>query len=488
VSYFRGPSRAEVQLLPPCIEDFVAANAPARFIDAYVESLDLAKLGFTRATPSPTGRPPYHPADLLKLYLYGYLYRIRSSRRLESEAQRNLELMWLLRMVCPDFKTIADFRKDNLKAFKSLFKHFSLLCRAENLFAAELVAIDGSKFTASNNSRRTFSQDQLQQIIQRLDERIENYLPELDSKDAQGEGSSSAKADDLQQKIARLKEDKGGYEELIAQMQDKGQTQVSLTDPDARRMKGPHHYVVGYNVQVAVDSKHHLIVAEEVVQDKNDQQQLAPMATAAKEELAVEKLTVVADKGYHRSDDLAACEKAHIQPLVPAPESTGGRTNSGEEVFAKKEFHYDPSTDTYRCPAGETLSHYRERDSRGIQGALYQNRAACPQCALKAQCTKAPFRAITRWANEDAAERCAERVTKQPELVAERKKIVEHVFGTLRNWGHDRFLMRSLEKVRAEFSLSALTYNIRRVLNVLGCQSLIEKLAKLRSGVAGAAA
>ena len=489
MSYLRGPSRAEVQLLPPCLEDFVPSDAPVRFIDAYVESLDLGKLGFTRATPSLTGRPPYHPADLLKLYLYGYLYRIRSSRRLESEAGRNLEVMWLLRSVRPDFKTIADFRKDNLQAFKALFKHFNLLCRAENLFSAELVAIDGSKFAAVNNSRRTFSQEQLQEILQRIDTRLESFLSEMESKDDDAEsGADGASASDLKAKIARLQEDKSSYAELVSQMQKEGETQISLTDPDARRMKGPHHYVVGYNVQVAVDSKNHLIVVEEVVQDGNDQQQLAAMAKAAKEELAVEKLKVVADKGYNRADDLAACEQANIEPVVPAPASTGGRTNKGEVVFAKKEFHYDAPADHYRCPGGQNLLRYRKRNSRGVQGVIYQNRAACRLCPLKNQCTKASFRAITRWNNEDATERCARRVAEQPKVVAQRKEIVEHVFGTLRTWGHDRFLMRGLQKVRAEFSLSALTYNLRRLINLTDWAQLIEKLRNPSVATAVAAA
>jgi transposase len=488
MGYMRGPSRNEVQLLPPCLDDFVPADAPVRFIDAFMDHLDLEKLGFTRAVPPELGRPAYHPGDLLKLYLYGYLYRIRSSRRLEAESARNLEVMWLLRSLRPDFKTIADFRKDNSAAFKAVFKKFNLLCRAEGLFAAELVAIDGSKFSAVNNSRRTFSQEQLQQLIERVEQRIQEYLSVLESKDREAEGTTTTcKAADLNEKIARLKQDKSGYEELVRQMEQQGQAQVSLTDPDARRLKGPRHYVVGYNVQVAVDSKHHLIVAEDVVQDGSDQQQLARMAGAAKEELGAEKLKVIADKGYHRADDLAACEQANIEPVVPAPESTGGKTNRGEAVFAKKQFRYDPQADLYHCPGGQTLSPYRKRNSRGLQGTLYQNRAACRQCVLKARCTQAPFRAITRWANEEATERCAERVAQQRELVSRRKEIVEHVFGTLRTWGHDRFLMRGLKKVRGEFSLSALAYNLRRVLNLIGCQGLMQKLPKFHSPAVGAA-
>lgn len=491
MSFLRGPSRTEVQLLPPCLDDFVPAAAPVRFIDAFVDNLDLEKLGFVRALPKELGRPGYHPGDLLKLYLYGYLYRIRSSRRLEAEALRNLEVIWLLRSLRPDFKTIADFRKDNVQAFKGVFKQFNLLCRAEQLFSAELVAIDGSKFTAVNNSRRNFSQEKLQELIAKIEKRIDQYLAELDQKDADAEGSgpsASVSAPKLQEKIQRLKQNKGRYEELLEQLQQRGENQASLTDPDARRMKGPRHYLVGYNVQVAVDSRHDLIVAQEVVQDGNDHQQLAPMAQAAKEELEVQQLKVVADSGYHRADDLAACEQAGIEVVVPAPATTAGKTTTGERIFPKQDFRYDAAADVYHCPGAKLLTRGKARQSRGVEGILYYNRKACQECPLKKKCTTSSYRVIARWANEDAAERCAARVAAQPEVMKSRKEIVEHVFGTLRMWGHDRFLMRGLEKVRAEFSLSAICYNLRRLINLLGVERLIatlKKTFKTAPGIAG---
>jgi transposase len=477
MTHLRGPSRSEVQLLPPCLDDFVPANAPVRFVEAYVEGLDLAELGFARVTPHATGRPPYHPADLLKLYLYGYLHRIRSSRRLEAEAQRNLELMWLLRSVRPDFKTIADFRKDNVEAFKGLFKQFNLLCRRLGLFSAELVAIDGSKFTAVNSPRRNFTQAQLAELIRTIEARIDSYLSVMESKDAEAEGSAPApSAQALQEKINHLKEQKGAYDHLLGELREAGQTQVSLTDADARNMKGPHGHVVGYNVQVAVDSKHDLIVVEDVVQNGTDFQQLGAMALAAQEQLAAEQLQIVADKGYHRADELAACEKAGIEPIVPAHQTTSGKTAKGQSVFPKQDFHYDPEKNVYHCPGGQTLAAHQRRTSRGLEGVLYYNRSACRNCALKTQCTTAPYRTITRWANEEAAERTLQRVLANPQVISRRKEMVEHVFGTMRNWGHDKFLLRGLRKVRAEFSLSALTYNLRRVLNLLSCEDLIQAL------------
>jgi transposase len=478
MSYLRGPDRSEVQLLPACLDDYVTQDCPARFIDAYVESLNFETLGFAHARAAATGRPPYHPADLLKIYLYGYLNRIRSSRRLEAEAIRNLELIWLLRGVRPDFKTIADFRKDNRKAFKGLFKEFNLLCRKLELFGAELVAIDGAKFKAVNNLRRYHTQEQLRELIQTVESRIEEYLGQLDHQDEQAQGVAGATdRPGLQQKLALLQESKGHYGELLAGLGSKDQTGVSLTDAEAPKMKGPHGYLIGYNVQVAVDAKHDLIVAEEVVQAGNDLGQLAVMAIAAKQELGVEKLQVVADVGYHEADQLEKCEQAGIETLVPKS-TRSGLGKDGKEIFSKKKFQYNASEDTYQCPANQTLKLERQDTNHGKQRLLYFNRPACENCALRSQCTTGLYRVITRRTNEAVVERTAQRVVARADLVAARKEIVEHVFGTLRNWTHDLFLLRGLAKVRAEFSLSALVYNLRRVLNVVSMQRLLAAVAK----------
>lgn len=478
MSYLRGPDRLEVQLLPACLEDYVDPNCPARFIDAYVEGLDFVGLGFKHAQPAGTGRPPYHPADLLKLYLYGYLQRIRSSRRLEAEAVRNLELIWLLRGVRPDFKTIADFRKDNREVFKRLFKEFNLLCRKLDLFGAELVAIDGAKFKAVNNSRRYYTQEQLVELIKKIEGRIEEYLGELDQQDDQAQGVTGVpdqKA--LEQKVALLKERKGRYAAILGELESKGQTDLSLTDADARKMKGAHGHLIGYNVQVAVDAKHDLIVAQEVVQAANDRSQLATMALAAKEELGVEKLQVVADKGYHETDQLESCEKAAVETFVPEPSGSSGIGKGGQPIFPKKRFPYDPVADAYRCPAGQSLKLVRQDTNHGKERLLYYNEQACQQCVLRSRCTTGTRRVISRRTNEAVVERAAKRAAAQADLVAARKTIVEHVFGTLRNWTHDEFLLRGLAKVRAEFSLSALVYNLRRVLNLVSMEQLLKTVA-----------
>jgi len=471
MSFLRGPDRSQTQLLPPCLEDYVAPDAPARFIDAYVESLDFAALGFLRAQAAPIGRPPYHPADLTKLYLYGYLHRIRSSRRLAAEATRNLELIWLLRSLRPDFKTIADFRKDNRQAFKALFKNFNLLCRRLDLFGAELVAIDGAKFKAVNNARRHYTQEQLQELVQTIEARIADYLQELDTQDQAAEGVAAAPTRRaLAEKITVLQERKGRYDELLQEMTAAGQTEVSLTDPDSRGQKGVG---VGYNVQIAVDRKHHLVVAPDVVQAANDRAQLSPLAQAAKAELAVAQLQAVADTGYHQADQLEACEQAGITTLVPVPRTTSGQSRDGSAIYPKEDFRYDATGDTYRCPAGQTLPRQGREERNGQPRNVYYHLAACAACAQRAACTKGKYRKIVRRVNAAVVERAAERVAQAPELVALRKTIVEHVFGTLRNWGHDHFLLRGLEKVRAEFHLSCLTYNLRRVLNLVGMAALL---------------
>lgn len=476
MNYLRGRDRSQIEFLPACIEDYIEPNSPARFIDAFVAGLDFQKLGFTRAQPASTGRPGYHPADLLKLYLYGYLNRIRSSRRLEAEAARNLELMWLMRGLRPDFKTIADFRKDNRQAFKPLFKQFNLLCRKMELFGAELVAIDGCKFKALNNPRYHYSRKQLDELLQKIEQRIEDYLKELDTQDGELQGVAGAPtAQALEQKIAQLKEQQGNYQQLLKGLQENGQNEVSLVDQDSRAMQ---KVGVGYNVQVAVDAKHHLIVEPEVVQSACDRGQLSKMALAAKTELGAQKLQVTADAGYHEADQLESCEKASIETYVPDTGKTSGRSTGGKPVFPKEQFIYDRASDSYRCPAGQTLNRGVVSKCKGKERAIYYNVAACSQCSLKTQCTLGRYRAIARRLNETVVERAAQRLEKYPQILARRKEIVEHVFGTLRNWGHDHFLTKGLPKVKAEFSLSALTYNLRRVLNLFSVEQLIEELTK----------
>lgn len=477
MNYLRGPERSQVQLLPACLDDYVDDNSPARFIDAYAEGLDFRALGFAHAEPNSTGRPCYHPADLLKLYLYGYLNRIRSSRRLEAEAARNLDVIWLLRGLRPDFKTIADFRRDNRASFKALFQQFNLLCRRLGLFGAELVAIDGSKFKALNNSRRHYTSEQMRELIQKMQSRIDEYLSELDHQDAQAEGAvPNPKREELREKIAQLKERRGRYDELLGNL-GADKKEIALTDPDCRKMRGAHgEHFLGYNVQVAVDAKHDLIVVAEVTQAANDRGQLSAMADAAKEQLQAASLRVVADKGYHEADQLEACERAGVETFVPVPGNSGGQGKDGRAIFSKQCFRYNALNDTYHCPGGQSLPRAHRERKDGKERIVYYSASACRNCPLKTRCTSGAYRRIARRINEVVVERAAARVAGHPEIVAQRKKIVEHVFGTMRLWDHDNFLMRGLEKVRAEANLSALVFNIRRVLNTVNLTHLLSAL------------
>lgn len=347
-----------------------------------------------------------------------------------------------------------------------------------SLFGAELVAIDGSKFKAVNNTRRHYTQEQLQELLQKVETRIDEYLSELDRQDKEAEGvPATPSRQALQDKNAQLKARQGRYDDLLGELQASGQNEVSLTDPDSRKMKGAHGgHFIGYNVQAAVDAKHDLIVAEDVVQAANDRGQLRALAVAAKEELHVEKLQVVADKGYHEADQLAACEPAGVETFVPDQGKTSGQGKDGKEIFPKEQFRYDAATDAYHCPGGQVLARGCASQSRGKDRVLYHHRAACRACPLKSQCTTGAYRVIARRTNEAVVERAAARVAAHPEIVAARKTIVEHVFGTLRNWGHDEFLLKGLAKVRAEFSLSALVYNLRRVLNLQRIEDLLAAL------------
>ncbi len=475
MSYQQGLDRSQAQLLPPCLDDYVTADSPVRFIEAFVETLDLQELGFRRTEPAETGRPAYDPADLLKLYLWGYLNRIRSSRRLEAESRRNLEVLWLLRTLHPDFKTIADFRKDNRPCFKGVFKHFNLLCRQMGLFGAELVAIDGSKFKAVNSPTRHYTAEQLRELVRTVEQRIEAYLEQLDRQDAEVEGvNANPPAQELAQKIEQLRARRGRYNEYWAQMQASGQREIFLTDGDSR---GQKRVGVGYNVQVAVDAKHDLIVEPEVVQDANDLGQLSALAQAARQNLQVEQLKVVADAGYHEAVQLEQCERLGLETYVPAPRTSSGQGKGGQRVYPKEAFVYDAPRDLYRCPARQELGCRYECSVQDKSKLYYYNMQACAECAQRKQCTTGAYRRIARLANEAVVERQAQRVQAHPELVAQRKTMVEHVFGTLRQWGHDTFLTRGLSGVRAEFSLSALSYNLRRVLQVVGTAGLMAALS-----------
>jgi len=475
MGYIEGMSREQKLLFPDVIDDFISQDNPVRFIDAFVDNLDFDELGFLKSQLAPTGRPPYHPGDLLKLYIYGYLNRIRSSRRLEKETHRNVEVMWLLRKLKPDFKTIADFRKENVKAFKKVFRQFTLLCRGLNLFGGELIAIDGSKFKAVNSKQRNFTKAKMKKALKRIDEKIEQYLSELDASDEVETDVHKPTAEELKEKIRQLKQRKDRYSNLHNEMEANAESQVSLTDPESRSMPKSPKVDVGYNVQTAVDDKHKLIVEQDVTNAVTDVDQLSCIAIEAKKALGVDQMKVVADMGYYHGDEIKVCVEAGIQPYISKPLTSANRKLG---LYGKEEFTYDPRKDCYRCPAGQELSYRFDTVELGRHIRYYMT-TACRSCQIRAQCTRnKEGRRITRWVHEHILEKMEQRVQSNSKLMKKRKQIVEHPFGTIKHWNDQSyFLMRGLEKVRAEMSLSALAYNIKRVVNILGVRKMIQALA-----------
>jgi transposase len=473
--YIKGIARQQLILFPESLDEYIAEDNPVRFIDAFVDSLDLAEAGFGHTSLVETGRPPYDPRDLLKLYIYGYLNRIRSSRKLEQECQRNVEMKWLLRKLSPDHKTIADFRKDNRKAFKEVFKAFCLLCRELEWFGRELMAIDGSKFKAVNSPKRNFNQTKVKAYLAEMEQRLDAYLKELDELDQAEVVPPSRSAEQLQAKIKRLKVRQVKYQGYLNQMEQTGESQLSLTDPDSRAMPQSPKAPVAYNAQTVVDSKPHLIVAQDVTNDITGRDQLSPIAIEAKETLQVERIKAVADMGYAHGKELKACLEAGIEPYVARPDTSA---NAKLGLFGKEQFVYDPQTDTYRCPAGQPLT-FRFDTVEKERHIRYYKTSACGQCALREKCTRnKEGRRITRWNDEQIIEQTQQRVEAHPEIMKLRQQLVEHPFGTIKFWwDHNHFLMKGLEKVRAEFSLSTLAYNIRRVLNILGVKRLLAALS-----------
>lgn len=470
MGHIQGQSRHQATLFPESLDELIPGDHPIRVIDAFVESLDLAALAFAKAEPAATGRPPYHPGDLLKLYLYGYLNQVRSSRRLEREAARNIELLWLLNRLCPDFKTIANFRRDNPPAIVGVCRAFTLFCREQALFGAELVAIDGSKFEAVASRKQVVTPPRIETALASIEERIGQYLRSLDEADV-AEPAVPASGD-THSAIETLRARQQQWQTLAGEMQANGETQRVATEPEARLMRasGGGH-VVGYNVQTAVDAQHHLIVSFAVCQDGNDHRQLYPMATAAQETLEAETLTVVADTGYRNGEQAAQCEARGITPVAPAPRVVNPRG----DYFTRERFDYDPATDTYRCPAGEVLTPGRTDRKQQVR---HYTTSACRACARRPPCTAAPRRTVLRHFYAAQVEAMDRRAQERPELMTARRCLAEHPFGTIKHMmGLPRFLVRGLTKVKAEMALSVTAYNLRRVINILGVPAMLNRLA-----------
>lgn len=488
-----GESREQSSLLPARIEDYVAADNPVRAMESFVGALDLAKLGFRHADrgAEEAGQPPYDPADLLKLYLYGYTNQIRSSRRLEREAGRNLDLIWLLKNLRPGYRTIANFRKENWAALKAANREFVLLARTLGLVGGTLVAIDGSFFHGDASKASIFTRKRLAEQIAKLDKEIEAYgksLADNDAAEAQDKGRDRNGGDggDVGARMAELMARRSRAKSDLDRLEEGEETQLSKTDRDARLLVKNGQGIAGYNVQAVVDAKHKLIVASEVVNDSSDVGQLHAMAKAAKDALEAETLQVLADEGYYSSLELKACEDDGILAYVPIPEGNGRLEKQGR--FSRKDFSYDPAGDVYRCPAGKLLRPMKGRSSgrwQNVSGRIeirYAGRKAiCGRCRLKRRCLArtAAYRTIARWEHEDVLERHRARMLGADKLMRLRSAMVEHPFGTIKcRAGYRHFLVRGFDKVRGEWSLMALCYNFTRLLNILGIEHFMARIAK----------
>jgi transposase len=478
--FVQGADRQQTTLLPECLDDWVDESNPVRAVDVFVEALDLRDLGFEGVVPAATGRPAYHPTPLLKLYIYGYVNRVQSSRRLEREAGRNLEVMWLTGRLVPDHKTIADFRKDNGPAIKKVCAQFVALCRKMGLLAKASVAIDGSKFKAVNSRDNNFTKGKMERRLAQIEESVTRYLSQLDTADRQicaGEEPEvlAARTTRLKEKLAKLEEEVKRLKAIEKEMLASPDQQISFTDPDSRSMatSGRGSGMVAYNVQSAVDTTNHLIVAHEVTNVGTDRSQLANMANQAKAALEAESLEAFADRGYFKGEEILACEEASITVTLPKPQTSGAKS---EGRFGKPDFRYAAEEDVYICPAGEKLAYHYTNEENGLLLRRYWTNA-CPSCAIRDQCTKGKERRITRWEHERIIETVQTRLDNNPDAMRTRRETVEHPFGTLKmRMGATHFLMKTLRKVATEMALHVLAYNLTRVMNIVGVRPLLEAI------------
>jgi len=481
--FIEGEERLQATLLPDCLEDYVSNDNPVRVIEAFIGELDLKVLGFERVEPEATGRPGYHPATLLKIYLYGYLNRIPSSRRLERETQRNLELMWLTERLMPDFKTIAEFRRKNGPAIRAVCAQFVEVCRRLNLFTKAIVAIDGSKFKAVNNRDKNFTRAKAEKRIAQVEASIARYLDALERADREDSDVAEAKTSRLKEKIAGLKRQMHYLKEMQKQVEEAPDSQISLTDPDSRSMatSGKGTGVVGYNVQMAVDAEHHLILAHEVTNIGHDRAQLASMGKKALEATGQAEITALADRGYYNDEEVLACEGTGVSPCVPKTQTSN---NPNRGLFSGEDFIYDAKNDRYTCPAGEILAKAAVGAHRKHDFDRYRNLTACLSCELKPQCapdspsTRNNIKQIRRWVHEGVLDNMQARLDRMPDAMTIRRQTVEHTFGTLKAWmGATHFLTKTLKNVRTEMSLQVLAYNMKRMINMFGVKPLLAAIA-----------
>jgi transposase len=473
MAHKRGRDRSEVRLLPAALDDYVSKDNPVRLIDALVESLDLGSLGYGKVNPEKTGRPPYAPSDLLKLFIYGYMHKVPTSRRLERQSRCNVEVMWLLGELMPDFKTIARFRSENAEAIEKTFEMFIKASLKQEFFGRTLAAIDGSRFKGVNSIGRVYDQSGLEKAIKRTKKKLQDYMHQMDELDQQEEEVEQITEAELNEKIKKMKEEVKKLQEAEKKLKTSGQTQIAITDPDCRRMKVGSRAMAGYNVQVAVDKKNKLIAAFKVTNDRADFNNLFEIALKTKRHLDVEKLSVLTDTGYYDCDEVYKCHQEGITTFINSPAS-----KLGQNKFSKAKFIYNPQKDVYQCPAGKTMKFLHTVNKGDGRLLRAYGTKACLSCDLKLKCTASKIgRLVQRYPNEHVMDAMAERVKKNPNLMRQRKAIIEHIFGCIKSSMNLReFLTKGFKNVRAEFSLAALAFNLKRLLNLVGTEKLIAAL------------
>ncbi len=471
--FIQGQARTQSTLFPEMLDDFVAEDSAVRVIDFFIDELNLAGLGF-QTEPNSKGRPAYHPIILLKIYVYGYFNQVHSSRRLEREAQRNIELMWLVGRLVPDFKTIADFRKDNRQAIRLVCREFVMLCKRVGLFKDAFVAIDGSKFKAVNNRDKNFTRAKMKRRLSDVETSIDRYLDSLANVDAQESKADNGKTEQLEQKVAALKTEMARLKALEVEMANAPEQQISETDPDARSMKTRGEGMVGYNVQIAVDVNSHMIISHDVTNVGNDRNLLAEVAADAKQVLGVDSLTAIADRGYYKGEEIKECEDNNITLYIPKSDTSGNRAKG---LFTKDKFIYIADVDEYECPAGERMTYRYTNNERGKMIRRYAT-LACTTCVIKDKCTSSKqARRMRRWEHEDVLDRAQERLDANWGMMVTRSATVEHPFGTIKSWmGYTHFLTKTLDSVKTEMSLHVLAYNMKRMINIMGIGPLMEAM------------
>lgn len=468
--FIEGDNRQQATMFPERLDDYITEENSVRVVDVFIDSLDLSGLGF-KTKAERTGRPGFHPSTMLKLYVYGYLNRVQSSRRLERESQRNVELMWLLGRLAPDFKTIADFRKDNGKGIKAVCREFILVCKKLGLLSSACVAVDGSKFKAVNSDDRAFTPAKMARRLRKLDESIDKYLAEIKRIDSEDTKEAENTKIRLKDRLAKVKEEAERLKLIEQEMLKSPDKQIALTDSDARIMQtgGRSTVMVAYNVQSVVDTENHLIVTHEVTNRGSDRAQLFKMSRQAKKILDVDVMDVVADKGYYKGTEILACANAGITPYLAKPQTSG---NQSKGMFGKRDFKYIEADDEYQCPAGERLTYRSQVFENGLALDRYWT-SACEGCKFKAQCTTAPSRRIARWEHEHVLEELDKRMANEPQRMIDRRSTVEHPFGTIKSWmGSTHFQMKTIGRVATEMSLHVLSYNMKRVMTILGPEEL----------------